>query len=71
MALHGIEDLQTISDIVKGGTNLVLGELDRVEQKIYERFNKVDKFLNRYLEGIQICIAEICSNLLCNQQADI
>lgn len=46
------EDLQAISDIVKGGTNLVLGELDRVEQKIYERFDKVDKDMVSIREDI-------------------
>lgn len=50
------EDLQAIgaliNNAVTNGTNLVLGELDRVEQRIYGRFDKVNQDMQTIREDI-------------------
>lgn len=50
------EDLQAIgaliNNAVTNGTNLVLGELDRVEQKIYGHFDKVNQDMQSIREDI-------------------
>lgn len=50
------EDLQAIGALidnaVTNGTNLVLGELDRVEQRIYGRFDKVNQDMQTIREDI-------------------
>lgn len=48
------DDLQAIAQIVNNGTNLVLGELDRVEQKIYRRFDKTELDMQAIREDIHI-----------------
>lgn len=48
------DDLQSIVKLVNNGSNLVLGELNRVQQKIYDRFDKTDQALKADREEVNI-----------------
>lgn len=47
-------DLQAISGLINANSNLVLGELDRIEQRINKRFDNVRTDLHEIREEVHI-----------------
>lgn len=47
-------DLQAISGLVNANSNLILGELDRIEQRINKRFDNVKADLREIREEVHV-----------------
>lgn len=47
-------DLQAISGLINANSNLILGELDRIEQRINKKFDSVKSDLHEIREEVHV-----------------